>query len=133
MIPEDKLQEITKRTFQTKFRKNLIKKYGSCIITKKHESICQASHIIPYSESEENKRYDTNNGLLLCAELHILFDNNKWTVNPDGKVIMSDHIMKSDSGFEEYKKYNGMQLNLDKLTMENLMIRYGEFVMSSSL
>ena len=40
--------------------------------------------------------------------------------------------MNSDSGFEEYKKYNGMQLNLDKLTMENLMSMYGKFVMSLS-
>ena len=24
--------------------------------------------------------YETNNKLLLCAQLHILFDNNKWTV-----------------------------------------------------
>ena len=72
-MPENEKIEIEKRRYQYKFRNQLIKKYNNCIITGKSHKICEASHIISYKENI-NKRYDINNGLLLCSELHKMFD-----------------------------------------------------------
>ena len=62
----DKLMTTFERLYQEKFRNNLIKKYELCIITGKDEDICEACHIIPHSECTYDKKYDINNGLLLC-------------------------------------------------------------------
>ncbi|MEX1013586.1 MAG: HNH endonuclease signature motif containing protein, partial [Candidatus Paceibacterota bacterium] len=54
------------RLQQGKFRKNLILYWEGCSITDcKNSALLIASHIKPYSESNDKEKYDTNNGLLL--------------------------------------------------------------------
>ena len=60
------------RIGQTKFRKDLIDFYGHCIISADDSEICQACHIIPFSETKYNH---IDNGLLLNYNLHHLFDS----------------------------------------------------------
>ena len=79
-LSNDKLEEKIKRQHQNKFRNDLIKRYKSCIVTGKHASICEASHIIPFVECTNEQKYDINNGLLLCSELHKLFDKENALV-----------------------------------------------------
>ncbi|WP_026452391.1 HNH endonuclease [Aequorivita capsosiphonis] len=54
------------RLQQGKFRKSLLLYWEGCSITEcKNSALLIASHIKPYSESDDYEKYDTNNGLLL--------------------------------------------------------------------
>ncbi len=72
-IPKSLRRQIEARRGQPEFRKNLLKAYKyKCAITGcDAEEALEAAHIVPYSE-EEN--YDLENGLLLRADIHTLFD-----------------------------------------------------------
>ena len=124
-IPEDKNVKIEKRRYQYKFRDELIKKYSHCIVTGKSHKICEASHIIPYKENL-NKRYDINNGLLLCSELHKMLDEYLISIDADGKLILSNEVL-SDAGFANYKEYHLKKLNLNKEVLINLGEHYKKF------
>ena len=124
-MPENEKIEIEKRRYQYKFRNQLIKKYNNCIITGKSHKICEASHIISYKENI-NKRYDINNGLLLCSELHKMFDAYMVTIDSNGQLIISSSVLLDD-GFSNYKEYHLKQLNLNKEVLINLKEHYDEF------
>jgi hypothetical protein len=81
------------RIGQADFRKKLFDKYGtSCMLTGcKIPAVIEAAHIIPFSDSQNN---DENNGLLLRADLHKLYDSNLLGIAPDGEV----YIMPAVSG-----------------------------------
>ena len=64
---------------QSVYRKSIIKRFNKCIVSNYDEEICEASHIIPFSESEN---FDVDNGLLLNNILHKLFDKHYWSINP---------------------------------------------------
>lgn len=121
--------EVVIRNYQNKFRKELIKRYTSCIITNKDIEICEACHIIPFCDSNYKQKYDIDNGILLCSELHILFDLYMWSINDKGIVVFSD-TLKSKSGFSEYHKYDGYDINdlLNDETKKNLSIHYSNFL-----
>ena len=128
-LSNDKLEEKIKRQHQNKYRNDLIKRYKSCIVTGKHASICEASHIIPFMECTNEQKYDINNGLLLCSELHKLFDINKVTFDTTGKFIISNEIMLSNGNdFNEYKKYNGIHIKLNDETKKYLNYRVDKFI-----
>ena len=65
------------RMGQTEFRSNIITRDKVCIISGDDAEICEACHIIPYNEC---KNYNTNNGILLTASLHKMFDEYNFTV-----------------------------------------------------
>lgn len=79
------------RPNQQKFRFSLLKKYGSkcavCNIT--NERLLIAAHIKP---KEKNGCDDWRNGLPLCANHHIAFDNNLFKINPDNLEIIFSEI-----------------------------------------
>ena len=129
---QDKLMIKFKRLYQEKFRYNLIKKYESCIITGKDVDICEACHIIPHSECTYDKKYDINNGLLMCKELHTLFDKYKFSFDNNCNVIMSDEILNKNT-YREYHKYNGLQLKFNKDTCNNLNVHYNKFIIINKI
>ncbi len=118
-IYEEK-KEINDRRYQDKFRKELIKKYGKCIITGKNAEICEAAHIIPYSE---HVNYDINNGLLLCRELHTLYDRNKFIIDPEKQIIIFNDEILNDESYNEYNKYNNTKINLNKKTLNYIKLK----------
>lgn len=123
----DELKELKiKRSKQELFRNNLVKKYGMCIITGDDAEICEACHIIPYSESDDNNKYDISNGLLLSASIHKLFDNYNMSINNYGYVVLSDRI-KHKSTYKKYWILDNMQIDIDKQTMKNLKVHYDNF------
>jgi len=64
------------------FRNFIHTRDKSCLITKLNVLECDCAHIIPsyICEKYANKfMYDKNNGLLLCKNLHNLFDKFIWT------------------------------------------------------
>jgi hypothetical protein len=125
---KDKIEEKIKRTLQKNFREKIIKKYNKCIITDRSEKICEACHIIPFSDSQYNEKYDVFNGILLCRDLHSLFDKYLISINPvTGCFELSDSII-SDNDFTDYHKYNGKKIKIDdKRTCEYLEKHYELF------
>jgi len=111
------------REGQSTFRDKILHQFSSrccvthCII----EKALQASHIAPYTGKHSN---NLANGLLLRADLHLLFDAHLWSINPDTKsVIISSKIRKT-----EYKKYEGKKLNIPHVSKAALEFHYRSFL-----
>lgn len=103
------------RDKQQKFKDNLIRAHGlKCMISGSLiGEIIQAAHIVPYSDSLDNR---TSNGLLLRVDLHNLFDSGLLGINPDTlKVKISPAITEVD-----YRKFDGVQLNSDKRKLSRI-------------
>jgi len=82
---------------QTIFREALRKAYQNkcavcgCTISQ----LLQAAHIIPWSRATEEQRVDPQNGILLCANHHRLFDTGVLTVTVSYTVhINASHTDK---------------------------------------
>ena len=77
----DLLTTIRVRRGQRKFRKQLIRRYGArCMISGfPLLDIVEAAHIWPYRNSADNH---PDNGLLLRADLHTLFDLDHMGIDP---------------------------------------------------
>ena len=69
------------RSNSTKFRTQLIELYKNCAMTNINNNLCDAAHILPYSECIGTDRYDINNGILLCKNMHAAFDKNYFTID----------------------------------------------------
>lgn len=115
------------RQHQKKFRKQLEERYGCCIITQDDKDMCQACHIIPFADSDHTNKYNVNNGLLLTASLHVLFDKHLLSVNAKGMVILSKKMLLGKT-YENYHKYHKMQLKLCVETLMNLSTHYNTFI-----
>lgn len=120
-------EERIKRQFQDKFKNQVIKKYGYCVISNDDVDICEACHIIPFCESDYTNMYNINNGLLLSSGLHKLFDQYSMSIDNDGIVVLSEKIL-SKSSFKNYHKYHNMKLNLDTKTMINISTHHKKFI-----
>lgn len=104
------------------FRRALLRVYKTacCICGFSFEEALEASHIIPYSQSNLDQKLDVRNGLLLCSTHHKLFDNGYITINQDFTISYSD--LEEHLGY--YTNYdrlltidlNGHDLNLPKET-----------------
>lgn len=107
----DILRLCNERIGQTKFRTDVINFYNNCIISGDDSIICQACHILPYSETKFNH---IDNGLLLNYNLHHLFDSHlitfKFKENLNDIydlyfVVISVKILNKKT-FTNFKKYN---------------------------
>ena len=103
------LQEFAKRVRrgQKAFRNNLLNAYGSkCSITGEGpEEVLEAVHIVPHAESGIN---ELDNGLLMRADLHYLFDDGLLSIHPATRNIELDDRLQNTS----YWQFNGAQLRL---------------------
>lgn len=99
-------KSIQKRQGQEKFRNTLIKYYrGRCAISGcEVTGVLEAAHVEPHSLSKNNHH---NNGILLRADLHTLFDLNLIVIHPESKKIEIKPILLSS---DDYKKFNGIVL-----------------------
>ena len=82
------------RPEQAAFRRLLMQAYGGrCVISRSQVSaVLQAAHIIPFSENIE-LRNEVSNGLLLRADLHILFDKSLIAIHPaTNKVAIAGEL-----------------------------------------
>ncbi len=82
------------RIGQGKFRTDLLQKWGrACAVTGvANERVLRASHVLPWSDSDNRQRLDPNNGLLLCANLDALFDAWLISFTDDGSMLVSDEL-----------------------------------------
>ncbi len=79
--------------------------------------VLQASHIKPYAKSGP---HDIQNGLLLRADLHILFDQGYLTVTKDHNIEASNQMKDDFGNGKDYLKLHGLQLNTLPSNFEEL-------------
>jgi len=106
------IEEKEKRKDQKSFRLDVIERYKTCIITSCNYIVCEACHIIPYSECKEDIKYDANNGLLFRADLHKLFDSKKLKINPNTLQIELSQDILNDNSMKDYHQYNNKKINI---------------------
>jgi putative restriction endonuclease len=108
------LRTITQRRGQQSFRDALVAAYdGKCAITGcSILDVLEAAHITPYLGPETNK---VENGLLLRADLHTLFDCGLLTIEPDSMTVMvAARLLES-----EYGSLHGRKLRVPKQPGQN--------------
>ena len=101
------LRAISSRRGQKKFRKSLIEAYdGKCAITQcTIIELLEAAHIVPYTGKQTNH---IQNGLLLRADIHTLFDLGLISVDKDFRVVVSGTLENT----KEYWALNGTSIFL---------------------
>lgn len=92
---------IVRRRGQAKFRAMLMKAYsGQCVISEcKVAAVLEAAHIKPYLGEHTNV---VQNGLLLRADLHTLFDLKLLSIDPRTRSVMIDSSLRNS----EYWAYH---------------------------
>lgn len=122
------MTESVVRDGQDEFRESLFKAYdGKCCITgESTKETLQAAHIQSYVNKDS---HHVQNGLLLRADLHLLYDNGLLTVDHDYKVRISKRIES-----EYYQGFNGRQITLPLdpcwyPSKEALKIKMKEFIL----
>ena len=112
-IRTKKLVEITSRPNQAKFRKALLANFnGKCLITGEIvNDVLIACHV---HEVKDGGSDHSDNGVLLRADLHILFDKNKLRISQDGDIIFSPDIAEGSTYLGLPRKVNlPKSINLD--------------------
>lgn len=87
---------IVQREGQPAFRQALLRAYGgTCAISGcTIEALLEAAHIVPYLGAHTNI---VENGLLLRADLHKLFDLHLFCIDPDTRTVrLSDKLRSSE-------------------------------------
>ena len=93
--PTERLTETKIRIGQEKFRFALLKETKKCPITGiDDERLLIASHIKPWSHSDNKERLDSKNGLLLSPLFDKLFDKNVGliTFTPQKEILISKKL-----------------------------------------
>lgn len=112
------------RLGQGGFRIEVIVAYHrKCAMTsEKALPVLQASHIKPYADSGP---HEIQNGLLLRADLHILFDQGYLTVTEDHFIEASKHMKEDFDNGEDYLELHGQNLiTLPDNTVEHPSPKY---------
>jgi hypothetical protein len=88
---------IVRRRGQHAFREALIQRYeGRCLVTGCDVvAVLEAAHIVPYQGEETNH---PENGLLLRADIHTLFDLGLLAVDEDFRVVVHSSLHGSSHG-----------------------------------
>lgn len=101
-IPHDQdereaaLRAVVVRRGQPGFRRRLLASYQHCLVTRWHvPAVLEAAHIAPYRGAYTNR---LDNGLLLRADIHTLFDLSLLTITPDYTVRVAPELTSSGYG-----------------------------------
>jgi hypothetical protein len=93
----EKINLVSTRIGKGKFRQQLIKYWKGCSITGyKDVNLLVASHIKPWSKSENKERLDMYNGLLLLPNLDVAFDSGFITFRPEGEILISPQLTEAE-------------------------------------
>lgn len=55
-----------------------------------------ASHIVPWSQSNDEEKLDVNNGILLSPNFDALFNRHLISFENDGSILISDKVTQED-------------------------------------
>lgn len=88
------------RIGQGKFRDDLIKRWdGKCAVSGvTRRELLRASHIKPWSASNNVERLDPNNGLLLSAAYDAAFDAYLISFADDGSIVLASDFTAAEAG-----------------------------------
>jgi predicted restriction endonuclease len=115
---EEKRVLIKYRLGQSEYRKKLIDYWEGCSVTGcSYIDALIASHIKPWSESENHEKYDLFNGLLLTPNYDKLFDRHLISFEDDGKIKISNKLKDEDLKLLSISK--SAQLKEEKMTVEH--------------
>lgn len=107
-------QIIKTRIGQIIFKKTLVIKHNKCnLCGVADERFLVASHIKPWSKSNNQERLDVNNGMLLCPNHDSLFDKGYISFNDNGIIIITNSLDETTKQF----------LNIH----ENMFVRFNEY------
>lgn len=100
------MREIVAREGQGDFRDGLLAAYGRrCAVTGcAVEEILEAAHIRPYRGEHTHR---TDNGLLLRADIHTLFDKGLIWIDATGRIQIAERLAGS-----EYEQWREQELRL---------------------
>ncbi len=123
---------ITQRQGQAAFRQSLLNAYGGrcCITGCDVEQSLEAAHIVPYRGPETNLM---KNGLLLRADIHILFDLYLMSINPETrKVELASQLANTHYGEFAGKPLRESRDDSSRPSVKGLKWHYGEFIRKQS-
>ena len=88
---------VTSRVGQGYYRQEILAKWGNtCPVTNcSIKEILISSHIVSWSESNDDERLDPENGILLSPNADALFDKHIISFDETGKIIISKLVDKS--------------------------------------
>ncbi|WP_244933535.1 HNH endonuclease [Neobacillus mesonae] len=111
----EKESVVKARIGQSIFKKALLavekKKCRLCGVT--DERFLVASHIKPWSQSNNKERLDVNNGLLLCPNHDALYDKGYISFDGDGTILISDSLYEATKFFLNINAI--MKVNLSEI------------------
>lgn len=101
------MRAVAQRRGQPLFRGKLLDVYGGrCAITGcSTVEVLEAAHVLPYKGKQTNR---LDNGLLLRADLHTLFDCGLLWITPENTVELAKSLRDTD----DYGVFRGNPLNL---------------------
>ena len=96
------------RLGQGTFRYALEQAYGQCAVTGEHSlPALDAAHIVPYGDGGDHA---LENGLLLRADIHRLFDRGYVTVTPDYEFRVSRRLREDYDNGKVYYQHDGQTI-----------------------
>lgn len=104
--------DLTPRIGKSLFKKALLsveKKCRLCGVS--DERFLVASHIKPWSQSNNPERLDVNNGLLLCPNHDSLFDKGHISFDDNGTILISDRLDEATKVFLNINKNMKIRMN----------------------
>lgn len=108
----EKDQVVKSRIGQSSFKNALIKvetKCRLCGVT--DERFLVASHIKPWSQSNNQERLNVNNGLLLCPNHDALFDKGYISFANDGTILISNSLDEATRVFLNINETMSIRVN----------------------
>lgn len=101
---ERRFASVEVRPDQAAFRRSLMRLYqGRCLVSgNRIGAVLQAAHIVPFSEGIQF-RNEVCNGLLLRADLHILFDKSLIAIN----TVRNRVVIAADLKGTVYEQFEG--------------------------
>jgi HNH endonuclease len=96
-LPETERQSIVlSRVGQGTFRAQLVSYWKACAVTGADcKPLLKASHVKPWSKSNNRERLDVFNGLLLSPNIDSAFDSGYITFDDQGKILFSSVFVGS--------------------------------------
>lgn len=92
------------------FRTAVKSRFQTCIICESAMCVpacCQVAHIWDFAKCDETSKYNPDNGLLMCANWHLLFDANLMRLEPViGAIGMVRIILASELKNSALYKYH---------------------------
>jgi hypothetical protein len=110
------------------YRAAVKSRFQTCIICEPDMCVpecCQVAHIWDFAKCDNASKYNPDNGLLMCANWHLLFDANLMRLEPvQGALGMVKIILVSELKNSAMYKYHNKIITILPENIEFLEARY---------